>query len=112
MTVEDLGHEATELVSLANGEAKSLNKLAEMAVRQVPGCAAAHATRAADRRAQVGTGDRSERIRTYNFPQGRVSDHRINLTLYKIDRVMAGELDEFIDALTAQDQAERLAAES
>ncbi len=72
--------------------------------------AALHATRAADRRAQVGTGYRSERIRTYNFPQGRVSDHRINLTLYKIDRVMAGELDEFIDALTAEDQAARLAA--
>ena len=52
-----------------------------------------------------------ERIRTYNFPQGRVSDHRINMTLYKIDRVMAGELDEFIDALTAEDQAARLAAE-
>ena len=52
--------------------------------------AALHATRAADRKSQVGTGDRSERIRTYNFPQGRVSDHRINLTLYKIDRVMAG----------------------
>jgi peptide chain release factor 1 len=69
------------------------------------------ATRAADRRAQVGTGDRSERIRTYNFPQGRVSDHRINLTLYKIDRVMLGELDEFVDALTAEDQAARLAAE-
>ena len=73
--------------------------------------ATAHATRAADRRAQVGTGDRSERIRTYNFPQGRVSDHRINLTLYKIDRIMAGELDEFIDALTAEDQVTRLAAE-
>ena len=72
--------------------------------------AALHATRAADRKAQVGTGDRSERIRTYNFPQGRVSDHRINLTLYKIDRVMLGELDEFIDALTAEDQAARLAA--
>ncbi|HUB14244.1 MAG TPA: peptide chain release factor 1 [Acetobacteraceae bacterium] len=72
--------------------------------------AAAHATRAADRKAQVGTGDRSERIRTYNFPQGRVSDHRINLTLYKIDRVMAGELDEFVDALIAEDQAARLAA--
>ncbi len=70
-----------------------------------------HATRAADRRAQVGTGDRSERIRTYNFPQGRVSDHRINMTLYKIDRVMQGELDEFIDALTAEEQAARLAAE-
>jgi len=73
--------------------------------------ASLHAARAADRKSQVGTGDRSERIRTYNFPQGRVSDHRINLTLYKIDRVMAGELDEFIDALTAEDQAARLAAE-
>ncbi|HVZ07467.1 peptide chain release factor 1 [Rhodopila sp.] len=73
--------------------------------------ASLHAARSADRKAQVGTGDRSERIRTYNFPQGRVSDHRINLTLYKIDRVMQGELDEFIDALTAEDQAARLAAE-
>ncbi|MSP31054.1 MAG: peptide chain release factor 1 [Acetobacteraceae bacterium] len=71
-----------------------------------------HATRSADRKSQVGTGDRSERIRTYNFPQGRVSDHRINLTFYKIDRVMLGELDEFIDALTAEDQAARLAAEA
>jgi peptide chain release factor 1 len=70
-----------------------------------------HATRAADRKSQVGTGDRSERIRTYNFPQGRVSDHRINLTLYKIDRVMQGEFDEFIDALTAEDQAARLATD-
>jgi peptide chain release factor 1 len=69
------------------------------------------ATRSADRKSQVGTGDRSERIRTYNFPQGRVSDHRINLTLYKIDRVMQGDLDEFIDALTAEDQAARLASE-
>jgi peptide chain release factor 1 len=69
------------------------------------------ATRSADRKSQVGTGDRSERIRTYNFPQGRVSDHRINLTLYKIDRVMQGDLDEFIDALTAEDQAARLAAD-
>ncbi len=71
----------------------------------------AHSVRAADRKAQVGTGDRSERIRTYNFPQGRVSDHRINLTLYKIDRVMAGELDEFVDALTAEEQAALLAQE-
>jgi peptide chain release factor 1 len=69
------------------------------------------ATRAADRKSQVGTGDRSERIRTYNFPQGRVSDHRINMTLYKIDRVMQGELDEFIDALIAEDQAARLTSE-
>jgi peptide chain release factor 1 len=69
------------------------------------------AARAADRKSQVGSGDRSERIRTYNFPQGRVTDHRINLTLYKIDKVLAGEaLDEIIDALTAADRAERLAA--
>jgi len=74
--------------------------------------ASLHATRAADRKSQVGTGDRSERIRTYNFPQGRVSDHRIELTLYKIDRVMAGEFDSFIDALIAEDQAARLAAEA
>jgi peptide chain release factor 1 len=69
-----------------------------------------HNERAATRKGQVGTGDRSERIRTYNFPQGRVTDHRINLTLYKIDKVVSGEsLDEIIDALTTQDQAERLA---
>ena len=73
--------------------------------------ASLQAARSADRRAQVGTGDRSERIRTYNFPQGRVTDHRVNLTLYKIDRVMQGELDEFIDALIAEDEAARLAAE-
>ena len=59
---------------------------------------------------QVGSGDRSERIRTYNFPQGRVTDHRINLTLYKLDRVISGEaLDEVVDALVAEDQAQRLA---
>jgi len=69
--------------------------------------------RAADRRSQVGSGDRSERIRTYNFPQGRVTDHRVNLTLYKLDKVMEGEaLDEIIDALTTAHQAELLAAES
>ncbi|WP_298215314.1 peptide chain release factor 1 [Acidocella sp.] len=73
---------------------------------------AADSSRAADRRSQVGTGDRSERIRTYNFPQGRVTDHRINLTLHKIDRVMLGEFDEIIDALTAEDQAARLAAQA
>ena len=71
-----------------------------------------NATRAADRKSQVGTGDRSERIRTYNFPQGRVTDHRINLTLHKIDRVMLGEMDDVIDALIAEDQAARLAAEN
>jgi len=64
--------------------------------------------RAGMRKEQVGSGDRSERIRTYNFPQGRVSDHRINLTAYNIEAVMNGELDEFIDALIADDQAKRL----
>ncbi len=68
------------------------------------------AERAADRRSQVGSGDRSERIRTYNFPQGRVTDHRINLTLYKLDKVMAGEaLDEVVDALVTDHQAALLA---
>ncbi len=64
---------------------------------------------AAERRSQVGSGDRSERIRTYNFPQGRVTDHRINLTLHKLDRVLLGELDELIEALIAEDEAARLA---
>ncbi|MBV6633355.1 MAG: peptide chain release factor 1 [Alphaproteobacteria bacterium] len=73
----------------------------------------ADAERAADRKSQVGSGDRSERIRTYNFPQGRVTDHRINLTLYKIDQIMAGEgLDEAINELITHDQAERLAQAS
>jgi len=74
--------------------------------------ASVHATRAADRKGQVGTGDRSERIRTYNFPQGRVTDHRINLTLHKIDRVMLGEFDDIIEALISEDQAARLAADT
>ncbi|CUH62754.1 Peptide chain release factor 1 [Thalassovita gelatinovora] len=65
--------------------------------------------RAADRKAQVGGGDRSERIRTYNFPQGRMTDHRINLTLYKLDQIMQGDLDDVIDALIAHHQAEMLA---
>lgn len=64
--------------------------------------------RSADRKAQVGSGDRSERIRTYNFPQGRMTDHRINLTLYKLDQVMQGDLDEVIDALTEDAQARAL----
>lgn len=67
------------------------------------------AERSADRAAQVGSGDRSERIRTYNFPQGRMTDHRIGLTLYKLDAIMNGDLDETVDALTAEDQARRLA---
>ncbi|WP_019173939.1 peptide chain release factor 1 [Pseudaminobacter salicylatoxidans] len=69
----------------------------------------ADAERSESRKAQVGSGDRSERIRTYNFPQGRVTDHRINLTLYKLDRVMMGEMDEIIDALIADHQSKLLA---
>ncbi len=67
-----------------------------------------NAEMAGTRKSQVGSGDRSERIRTYNFPQGRVSDHRINLTLHKLDLVLEGQLNEIIDALIANDQAERL----
>ena len=67
------------------------------------------AERSADRKAQVGSGDRSERIRTYNFPQGRMTDHRINLTLYRLDAILQGDLTEVIDALTANDQAAKLA---
>ncbi|MDE3239964.1 MAG: peptide chain release factor 1 [Paracoccaceae bacterium] len=69
----------------------------------------ADAERAASRKAQVGSGDRSERIRTYNFPQGRMTDHRINLTLYRLDQILQGDLTEVIDALTADDQARKLA---
>lgn len=68
-----------------------------------------HDERSADRKAQVGSGDRSERIRTYNFPQGRMTDHRINLTLYKLDQIMQGDLDETIDALISETQANQLA---
>jgi peptide chain release factor 1 len=69
----------------------------------------AESERSADRKSQVGSGDRSERIRTYNFPQGRLTDHRINLTLYKLDRVMEGDLDEVVDALISDYQAGQLA---
>ena len=71
-------------------------------------CQRRSAAEAAERKSQVGSGDRSERIRTYNFPQGRVTDHRIGLTLYKIDAVMDGDLDGIIDALITADQAEKL----
>jgi peptide chain release factor 1 len=69
----------------------------------------ADSERSADRKSQVGSGDRSERIRTYNFPQGRITDHRINLTLYKLDRMMMGEIDEVVDALINDYQAGQLA---
>ena len=72
---------------------------------------AADSARATDRRGQIGTGDRSERIRTYNFPQGRVTDHRIGLTLHKVERVMLGEFDDVIEALVSEDEAARLAAQ-
>jgi peptide chain release factor 1 len=68
------------------------------------------AKEAATRKSLIGTGDRSDRIRTYNFPQGRVTDHRINLTLYKIDQIMDGDLDDVLSALAAEHQAEQLAA--
>ena len=68
-----------------------------------------HDERSADRKSQVGSGDRSERIRTYNFPQGRMTDHRINLSLYRLDQILAGDLDEIVDALTADAQAAMLA---
>ena len=67
---------------------------------------------AADRKSQVGTGDRSERIRTYNFPENRVSDHRIKLTIYKLDQFLNGDMDEILDALIAADTAEKLKAQS
>ena len=72
--------------------------------------AKAHEAEATLRKSQVGTGDRSEKIRTYNFPQSRLTDHRINLTLYSLDKVMDGDLDGVIDALSAADQAAKLAA--
>jgi peptide chain release factor 1 len=67
---------------------------------------------AADRRSQVGTGERSERIRTYNFPQGRISDHRINLTLHRLPAILEGDLDEIVEALSAEDQRQKLGAAS
>ena len=68
-----------------------------------------HSEQAGARKSMVGSGDRSERIRTYNYPQGRVTDHRINLTLHRLPEILEGQMDELIDALIAEDQAQRLA---
>ena len=90
------------------------NKARAMALLQARLLAAAQesaaASRASDRRLQVGSGDRSERIRTYNFPQNRLTDHRVNLTLYKLDEIIEGELDQVIDPLQQEHQAEQLAS--
>ena len=103
------------IVTCQNGRSQHQNRANAMAVLRARLYEIerdrADSERAADRRSQVGSGDRSERIRTYNFPQGRMTDHRINLTLYALDRVMAGDLTEIIDALTAHDQAAKLAAQ-
>jgi peptide chain release factor 1 len=72
--------------------------------------AARDSAQAQERKLQVGSGDRSERIRTYNFPQGRVTDHRINLTLYKLGEILEGDLDQVIDPLISEYQADQLAA--
>jgi peptide chain release factor 1 len=88
-------------------KARALSMLAAklLAARQ----AEQHAAQASLRRDLVGSGDRSERIRTYNFPQGRLTDHRINLTLYSLDRIVEGDLDEVLDALAREHQADQLA---
>ena len=84
---------------------RSQGPFAEEIAQRDPELAAAIA---ADRRSQVGTGERSERIRTYNFPQARVTDHRIGLTLHRLGSVLEGDLDELVDALAAAEQADRL----
>ena len=110
-----LTHIPTGIVVTASQKSQHQNRATAMKVLQARLYEAQRdardTARSESRREQVGSGDRSERIRTYNFPQGRVSDHRINLTLYKIERVMTGEaLDEFIDALITENQAAQLAA--
>ena len=87
-------------------KARSLLKARLLDARE----SAAHAEQAAERKSMVGSGDRSERIRTYNFPQGRLTDHRINLTLYRLNEIIAGDLDEVIGALLSEHPAGQLAA--
>ena len=108
-------HLPTGIVVTSSEKSQHQNRAKAMKVLQVRlydmQREAMDSARAESRKAQVGSGDRSERIRTYNFPQGRVTDHRINLTLYKLDRIVAGDdLGEVIDALIAEDQAKKLAA--
>jgi peptide chain release factor 1 len=102
------------VVSCQDEKSQHKNRAKAMKVLRARLLEAATAEQAAEisqaRRLQVGTGDRSERIRTYNFPQGRVTDHRIGLTLHSLPRILEGELQELIDALVASDQAERLKA--
>ena len=104
----------THLVSCQDEKSQLKNKEKAMKVLKArlydKALAEQHDDIAAERRSQVGTGDRSERIRTYNFPQGRVSDHRINLTLYKLESFLDGDLDEMIDALITEDQTKKMSA--
>ncbi|MCL4189797.1 MAG: peptide chain release factor 1 [Rhodobacteraceae bacterium] len=106
-------HLPTGIVVTASEKSQHQNRAAAMAVLRARlydrARARATAERAAERKGQVGSGDRSERIRTYNFPQGRVTDHRINLTLYRLPEVLAGDLGALLDALAAADEAARLA---
>ncbi|MCT4507596.1 MAG: peptide chain release factor 1 [Tepidibacter sp.] len=103
-----------EVVSCQDGKSQLKNKEKALKVLKArlfdKAQAEQHKEIAAERKSQVGTGDRSERIRTYNFPQGRITDHRINLTLYKLDSFIEGQLDEMIDSLITVDQAEKLKA--
>lgn len=107
-------HEPTGLVVVCDAKSQHQNranaeKILKMKLYEMER-SRLDAERAGERKSQVGSGDRSERIRTYNYPQGRVTDHRINLTLYKLDKIIAGdELDDVINSLIAQDQADRLA---
>ena len=96
--------EKSQLQNKAKAFALLRSKLYDMELQKQ------HDAEAAERKSQVGTGDRSEKIRTYNFPEGRVTDHRIKLTLYKLDQIMNGDLDEIIDSLIAADQAAKLSS--